>query len=602
MPYSNEHANRVKDPGEFQKNSFRRKVISPGVSIIVGKPTGSDKMVVQSYRFDREKFTAEEAKKWLADHNVKGGSFEAATGKEKAQLTKDGMPASCYLVVEDPQKVTTWHLPVKTPDGKPDHNLMGAAWAALHRGYRGQKYEGPGKQDAILKLHKLYQSEGMKIPTEKGRLKEDNYPEGQLCPYCEADLALPEVGWYKCGNCEKTLFADASDSDYEDYNAYRQEERKDEPKDVKLARVLRKPSGEKSFKVFKQANGEYRWVAFSSSAFRDLDGELITVKALEEDCDRCDKTGDYGPLRWWHVGAAEAPNGPEDWATWKAGKGIDLGTCDFNMVQGRMLIESGTFKDAATGEAFAIPEVQANLQLSIAFAHPANEPNEKAVFDNIHRFERSLLPYGTASNLLTRFAVTGEKSMKIEDKLNALIAILKGKPEVAKQILEDAASVQKAAEDAGLEYKEVTAMLEDTPAQEGTPEQPAAETPEAPTEEAIPDTVGNMTLPELQATIMDVFRAQLEPTQKEAATKEAESKQLQADTIAAIKSISDRLAQMETSLTKTQQSLQELTDARPVGIKQLQTRRPTEQESNVTTTPIVGPHIDEGFLDFFKRR
>jgi hypothetical protein len=42
---------------------------------------------------------------------------------------------------------------------------MGAAWAALHGGYRGNKYEGPGKEAAIAKLKALYKSEGMELPS-----------------------------------------------------------------------------------------------------------------------------------------------------------------------------------------------------------------------------------------------------------------------------------------------------------------------------------------------------------------------------------------------------------------------------------------------------
>lgn len=56
------------------------------------------------------------------------------------------------------------HLPVSGPDGKLDHRLMGAAWAALHGGYRGNTYEGPGKPQAIEKLKALYKSEGMDLP------------------------------------------------------------------------------------------------------------------------------------------------------------------------------------------------------------------------------------------------------------------------------------------------------------------------------------------------------------------------------------------------------------------------------------------------------
>ncbi|HLI03855.1 MAG TPA: phage protease [Terriglobia bacterium] len=75
-------------------------------------------------------------------------------------------PSSHYLVVEDPEKPTTWHLRVKGTDGKPDHRLMGAAWAALHKGYRGNKYEGPNKAEALRKLTAMYHAEGLDLPSE----------------------------------------------------------------------------------------------------------------------------------------------------------------------------------------------------------------------------------------------------------------------------------------------------------------------------------------------------------------------------------------------------------------------------------------------------
>jgi hypothetical protein len=76
-------------------------------------------------------------------------------------------PASHYLVVDNPQLVTTWHMLYKNPDGTINHRYMGAAWAALHGGYRGNKYEGPAKRDAIAKLTKLYEGEKMMTPTER---------------------------------------------------------------------------------------------------------------------------------------------------------------------------------------------------------------------------------------------------------------------------------------------------------------------------------------------------------------------------------------------------------------------------------------------------
>jgi len=49
-----------------------------------------------------------------------------------------------YLIVDEGGK---GHLPVRdSPNGPLNHHLMGAAWAALHGGYRGNKYEGPGEK------------------------------------------------------------------------------------------------------------------------------------------------------------------------------------------------------------------------------------------------------------------------------------------------------------------------------------------------------------------------------------------------------------------------------------------------------------------------
>jgi len=88
--------------------------------------------------------------------------------QEQATKLIDGVeyPPSAFLVVEDPESPATWHLQVRDADGNPDHRLMGAAWAALTVGYRGNRYEGPGKEEAMRKLQALYSGEDMPEPTE----------------------------------------------------------------------------------------------------------------------------------------------------------------------------------------------------------------------------------------------------------------------------------------------------------------------------------------------------------------------------------------------------------------------------------------------------
>lgn len=126
-----------------------------------GKPTGEPL---------GEHDTEEEARAQVRALYANEGKEDKAPMKTEA----DGEhPASHYLVVEDPEKVDTWHLRVRGMDGKPDHNLMGGAWAALHSGYRGNVYEGPGKQDAIRKLRAMYTSEDMDMPSEGEKAMDD---------------------------------------------------------------------------------------------------------------------------------------------------------------------------------------------------------------------------------------------------------------------------------------------------------------------------------------------------------------------------------------------------------------------------------------------
>jgi hypothetical protein len=85
MPYPNEHAARIIDPNDFEKDSFRRENPTDGISIIIGKLKGQDTMTAQAYRFDKKEYTTSEAKNWLKEHNIDYISFEPAK-EEMAEL------------------------------------------------------------------------------------------------------------------------------------------------------------------------------------------------------------------------------------------------------------------------------------------------------------------------------------------------------------------------------------------------------------------------------------------------------------------------------------------------------------------------------------
>ena len=301
---------------------------------------------------------------------------------------KAGDPGD-YLVVEDREKPTTWHLQVKK-NGKVDHRLLGAAWAALHGGYRGNKYQGPNKQEALAKLKRLYEREGMPIPAGKSH----------------------------------TELLGTSDN--------RQSQ---------------------DFTVFKGTDGSHRWVARTTTAYRDRDGEIITTKALETDADRMTRTGQYGPLRYWHLGM---PDPFDPVAPW--GAGVDIGDCDYSTVIGRTSIESGTFKSAAIGKAFA--ESADDYELSPGFFHPTDQPNSANEYEEIRRFERSVVPikYGRASNLFTGMTVKEHRmnANEYERRMKAFAADMNSKgvpPEVAGAVIAGMEQADKSAQQQGIAYK-----------------------------------------------------------------------------------------------------------------------------------------------------
>ena len=216
-----------------------------------------------------------------------------------------------------------------------------------------------------------------------------------------------------------------------------------------------------SFAVFKQADGRYRWLAVTSNSYRDRDGEIVTQKALEADAERMTTSGEYGPLRFWHVGKVEYST-PLDWTTAKAGPGLDIGTCDFSVMHGRFAVEGGEVYPQFG------PGLAANdWQVSRGFSHPMGHPVARA-YDEIRTFERSPLPMGAASNPFTSLAITeGESMANLEDKMKEFAAkFFGGDVTKAKAYADDLTKTDKEIEAKGIAFKEdeaATATAEAAP-------------------------------------------------------------------------------------------------------------------------------------------
>lgn len=96
-PYPNEHAARIKDPGEFDE--FRRKNnhFGEGVHAIFGIKKEPKKTELQAIRFDKSKWTVEQAKQWLKDHEIECLSFEPASEKSVEIEKKQFAISECKM-------------------------------------------------------------------------------------------------------------------------------------------------------------------------------------------------------------------------------------------------------------------------------------------------------------------------------------------------------------------------------------------------------------------------------------------------------------------------------------------------------------------------
>lgn len=100
-PFPNEHAARQESPDKYIRFRRQNDKFGPGIDAIFGI-TSDGKVELQSIRFSADKYTVEEARKWLEAHGHKT-NIEPASGKS----------SEAVIVKEEP--VTPEVKPVETP-------------------------------------------------------------------------------------------------------------------------------------------------------------------------------------------------------------------------------------------------------------------------------------------------------------------------------------------------------------------------------------------------------------------------------------------------------------------------------------------------------
>mgnify|MGYP000862637626 CR=1 FL=1 len=85
-PYPNEHAARLRDPGQYDSLRRINDDLGEGIDAIYGIKEGQSEL--QGIRFDAAQFTAAAAREWLQENGYEPIEFEEATGKAM-EITRD---------------------------------------------------------------------------------------------------------------------------------------------------------------------------------------------------------------------------------------------------------------------------------------------------------------------------------------------------------------------------------------------------------------------------------------------------------------------------------------------------------------------------------
>ena len=421
MPYPNEHAARVRQPGAFQANSFRRKKITDGIDIIVGRLRGESTMTTQAYRFDRTKYTAAEARKWLADHDVKPISFEPASTKE-VKLSD--------LETATPKEVETEE---KMDSGATVLSLIpGNALTFDDIEEYQTAEECRGRVNEVMRQFETLTSNVMWSPDVPDKVGAMKTLVGQLGVRLDDAMEMKEKG-----------FIDRLKEKF-----------------VKPKRQPEQRAPTNGLFVWKEGD-RYRWFAVYSNKYRDSDTppEIICEKAHIEFVETVDKgLAPYPELWHWHVPGSRW--GRSDWLAYDPSTGFSMA--------------SGFVDQAHESEAKAIAELPEPLGVSHGLEVKGRDESDNTIITQYESYEISDLPIEAAANKLTGFTMLKEdKGMSIPDEKKAYLKRVGLSEEKISEIESDLQSKATTAKTEGLEFKN-TASVE-TPPQAGESKAPDAE-------------------------------------------------------------------------------------------------------------------------------
>lgn len=273
-----------------------------------------------------------------------------------------------------------------------------------------------------------------------------------------------------------------------------------------------------SLTVWKEASGAWRWLAIYSNKYRDQDNppEIISEKSHETFVELVDGGIVPYPELWhWHIPGTRW--GVADWLAYADGFALASGTVD-----------AGHEKEAETLAQTAMP-IRVSHGMPERFI--VRNPGDKSVIDFHITTEISDLPSPAAANPLTGFQVfKGVNEMALPEQKKQYLKSAGLSDERVAEIENGLAQRAKEAHDAGLDFKESAA-----PVQEAPTEEPVAVKEDAQSAPAAEAAMTRQEVAEAMGQIVSVFTEQMQAlsdSMTALATEVKELKRADADRIA----------------------------------------------------------------------
>lgn len=205
-------------------------------------------------------------------------------------------------------------------------------------------------------------------------------------------------------------------------------------------------------KVFEGAEGQAFWMTRTTNAFEDLESENFQTKALEDYVAQVDEGIPDGVREFLEERNLPATDQGELWM-WHI-PGSRIGEPKWKGVEGRFLIEVGTFDDTPLGRAAAAhyKEHGEDYRTSHGYLHHLSDKLVGS-YAWLWKFETSPLPKGHEANPWTGIEIIAKEARDMDEEKKKWLVETLGQ-ELADGILAKAQEDSKTLEDLGIAYSE----------------------------------------------------------------------------------------------------------------------------------------------------